>query len=137
MVVEEKDKRFYIKRSGLRRAGMGLFAKIPLAQGATLKVLGVWIKPGSVSDRCTRYADTHKFHVGRRLLIPLGYAGIVNHSAKPNLEKIILKNRQICLRTLRPIKKNEELFSTYHAYAQLRFGFGIGAKPAINNPSLA
>ncbi len=127
-VFEEKDKRFYIKKSGNRRAGQGLFAKVPLAKGATLKILGVLIGPDSVSDLCTGFADKHKFRVGRNLLIPLGFAGMVNHSAKPNMGKIVLNSHRAFLRTLRTIKKDEELFSTYHAYAQLRFGFGIGAK---------
>ncbi len=128
MVIDEKDRRFYIKKSGLKNAGMGLFAKIPLEKGARLRVLGALIRAESASDACTVYADKHKFRVGRHLLIPLGYAGLVNHSSKPNMEKIVEKNRRVSLRTLRAIKKGEELFFAYHPYAQTRFGFGIGKK---------
>lgn len=123
MLIQEKDPRFYIKKSGLRGAGLGLFAKRPLARGAVLKVLGVRVRAESVSDRCTRYADTHKFRVGRHLLIPFGYAGLVNHSSRPNLEKVIAKGKQVFLRTLHPVKKDEELFFSYDEYARRRFGF--------------
>ena len=38
---------------------------------------------------CTRYADGYKYRVGKHLLIPVGYGGMVNHGSTPNLEQVI------------------------------------------------
>ena len=88
-IVEERDGWFSIRPSTIPGAGLGLFAKVPLPKGARLEVRGVSITANSTADRCTRYADAYKFRVGRQLLIPLGYAALVNHSARPNLKKVV------------------------------------------------
>ena len=117
----EKDPRFYIAESTVSGAGKGLFAKAPLVQGERLEVLGVLIAADSVSDQCTHYTDAYKFRVGSKLLIPTGYGAMVNHSADPNLEKII-EGEQVYLKALRPISKGEELLFCYSEYAQTKFG---------------
>ena len=108
ILMMETDKRFYISKSTLPGAGKGLFAKTPLAQGERLEVLGVLITADSVSDQCTSYADPYKFRVGDKLLIPTGYGTVVNHSADPNLEKLI-EGEKVYLKALRPINLGEEL----------------------------
>ena len=112
MRLDETDERFCVRPSTLPGAGDGLFTRVSLAEGETLEVIGVLVEAGSVADRCTRYADAYKFRVGDLLLIPLGYAGMVNHSSRPNVEKVI-DGRSVYLRTLRPIEAGEELFLTY------------------------
>jgi hypothetical protein len=82
----------------------------------------VRVRRESISDRCSHFADTHKFRNGDYLLIPLGYGGMVNHSAVPNMEKVFEGDR-IYLQATRDIAPGEELFFTYTAYAQERFGF--------------
>lgn len=121
----EMDERFYISESNIAGAGKGLFAKVPLAKGEGLQVLGVLIPANSVSDKCTHYADSYKFRVGNDLLIPMGYGAMVNHSMDPNLEKLI-EGERIALRVLRPISEGEELLFCYSEYAQTRFGLGTG-----------
>ena len=121
MIISEADQRFYIGESTLSGAGKGLFAKVPLARGETLEVLGALIPRNSISDQCTRYADPYKFRVGGHLLLPFGYGGLVNHSADPNMEKVI-KGKRVYLRVLRPIKREEELFFRYSKYALASFG---------------
>jgi hypothetical protein len=120
-VVNETDERFYVAASTIPGAGSGLFARIPLSAGARLEVIGVLVLADSVSDRCTTYADTHKFRVGHRLLIPLGYGGMVNHSLTPNLEKVI-EGDHVFLQAMRGVAAGEELFFCYSEYAQERFG---------------
>ena len=115
----EKDNRFYIGDSTVPGAGKGLFAKVPIAQGERLWVLGAMIRADSVSDQCTAYADAYKFRVGDDLLIPLGYGAMVNHSADPNLEKVV-EGEQVYLRALRPIREGEELLFCYSEQAQRR-----------------
>jgi hypothetical protein len=118
--MSERDARFYVAASRLPHAGRGVFAKTALARGDRLEVVGVLVGRGSVSDRCTRYADAHKYRVGSFLLIPVGYGGMVNHSSRPNLEKVI-EGTRLWLRALRPIRAGEELLVSYSAYARARF----------------
>ena len=122
-VVDEKDDRFYVGASTIPAAGNGLFAKIALPVGAKLEVLGVRVERGSIADECTQFADAHKVRFGENeLIIPLGFAGMVNHSARPNMEKYA-EGDILYLRTTKPVAVGEELFFTYTEYAQVRFGF--------------
>lgn len=121
IMQSEPDRRFYIAPSNLPGAGNGLFAKFALGMGEELRVEGILVAADSVQDECTRYADAYKFRLGEHLLIPTGYAGMVNHSLqKANMEKVIVGNG-VYLRTLRPIDADEELFFSYSRYAQERF----------------
>ena len=121
MVIDEIDPRFVIGESTIRGAGHGLFARVALGIGDRLEVIGVFVQPNSIADRCTYYADQHKFRVGDYLLIPLGYGGMVNHSSNPNMEKVI-DGGSLYLQVVRPVEKGEELFFRYSDYAQERFG---------------
>ena len=120
-IVDETDDRFELQPSTIPEAGLGVFARVDLPLGATLDVIGVRVKRESLSDRCTHFADHHKFRIGDELLIPLGLGGLVNHSATPNLEKVIDGNR-FFFRTLRPIAAGEEVFFRYPDSALERFG---------------
>ncbi len=112
ITIIENDDRMYIDVSTISGAGNGLFAKIPLSEGDRLEVIGVLVPAGSASDVCSRYADRYKFRVGDFLLIPLGFGGMVNHSERPNVEKVI-EGHSVYLRTTRPIPAGEELFFRY------------------------
>lgn len=122
-LIDETDDRFELRPSTIPGAGLGVFARIDLPAGATLEVIGVLVRRESVSDRCTHFADCHKFRVGDKLLIPVGYGGLVNHSAEPNLEKRI-EGERVFLRALRPIAAGEELFFRYPDAALERLGIG-------------
>jgi len=117
----ESDDRFYVAPSTIEGAGRGLFARCPLSVGDRLKALGVLLERDSVSDQCTAYADEYKLRVRDQLLLPVGYAALVNHSDAPNLERHI-ENGSLYLRVTRPVAAGEELFITYSAYACERFG---------------
>ena len=121
MIYEETDERFYVAESTIPGAGVGLFAKIDMATGERLAVIGALVKSGSVSDQATSYADEYKLRVGDLLLIPLGYAGLVNHSSEPNLEKQI-EGEELYLRLTKPVAAGEELFFAYSEYARQRYG---------------
>ena len=87
-----------------------------------LEVVGVMVSRDSRSDRCSHFCDHHKFRVGEdRLLIPLGFGGMVNHSLTPNLQKAFAGDR-LYLEALRDLPADEELFFTYAPYAQEAFG---------------
>jgi SET domain len=121
MMIAESDPRFYVAASTIPAAGGGLFAKVPLAAGDELQVIGVLVPADTMSDECTRYADEYKFRVGDLLLIPLGFGAMVNHSSQaPNMEKVVVGSAAY-LRTSRPIAAGEELLFCYSPYAQSRF----------------
>ncbi len=112
ITIIENDERFYVDVSTLHGAGNGLFARIPLDEGDRLEVIGVLVPAGSASDVCSRYADRYKFRVGALLLIPLGFGGMVNHSQRPNMEKVI-EGHSVYLRARRTISAGEELTFQY------------------------
>jgi len=120
MHLDETDTRFYIAPSTIPGAGNGVFTKIPLAKGDRLEVIGVLVRVDSIADICTRYTDRYKFRMGDKLLIPLGYGGMANHSDTPNMEKII-DGDKVYLRALRPIESGEEILYIYGATAQAQF----------------
>ena len=93
MISNESDARFYVAKSTIKGAGKGLFAKIAIAKGDKLEVLGVLVPAKSLADRCTTYADAYKFRIGKYLLIPTGLGGIANHCDTPNAKKIIKGSR--------------------------------------------
>ena len=122
MLVNEEDDRFYVADSTIPGAGNGLFTKVPIRKGDRLEVIGVVVRRDSTSDRCSHFCDHHKFRIGEdRLLIPLGFGAMVNHSLRPNLQKVFAGDR-LYLEALRDLPADEELFFTYAPYAQEAFG---------------
>jgi len=119
--LDETDDRFELRASAIAGAGLGVYARVNLPAQAVLEVIGVLVRRESVADRCTHFADHHKFRVGDRLLIPVGFGGLVNHSANPNLDKVI-DGQRVLLRTLRPVAAGEELFFRYPDDALERLG---------------
>jgi hypothetical protein len=111
-LFSEDDDRFSIDQSTIPGAGVGLFAREPLAQGDRLEVIGALIRADTPADACTAYANRHKFRVGAFLLIPLGYGGLVNYADPPNMKKVV-EGQRVYLQALRPIAKGEELFFLY------------------------
>ncbi len=121
MIFDDADDCCEIRESEISGAGRGLFAKRAFAKDDCLQVNGVLIDRHSIADDCTRYADQYKFRIGDKLLIPTGYAALLNHSYHPNMEKII-EGTKVFLRALRDILPGEELVFCYSEYAREKFG---------------
>jgi len=119
-ITEKAEKRFCVRPSTIEGAGRGVFARVPIAKRERLCVTGFLVRKGSVANRCTHYADPYKFRVGKDLLIPTGYGGLINHSVRPNLVKII-RGKKVFLQALRAIAAGEELFHSYGNNALKRF----------------
>ncbi len=126
-IVTEQDERFYVDRSTIPQAGDGLFARVPLARGARLEIVGLLVVPHSAADRCTRYADSYKYRVAGALLIPTGFGAMINHAPSPNAEQLVDAGR-LYLRTLRPIAAGEELLLTYGEDARRRLAIETSAR---------
>src|SRR5207237_1006103 len=87
---------YWIGPSTISGAGRGVFTRAVMTKGARLRVTGFRVRRESLADGCTHYADPYKFRIGKDLLIPTGFGGLINHSPKPNLVKII-RNGQVYL----------------------------------------
>ncbi|MFM7128734.1 MAG: hypothetical protein ACKO5E_03450 [bacterium] len=120
MQTIEQDTRFYIAESTIRKAGNGLFAAMDLAAGSRLAVTGVQMKPGSTTDICTAWADEYKIRFDNILVLPTGFAGMINHSSKPNLRKLI-ENGLYFFVLENAVASGSELFIEYSEYALKRF----------------
>jgi hypothetical protein len=120
--VAERDARFEARASGTPGAGLGLFAREDLPAGTELEVVGALVERDSPADRCSHFADHHKFVVGESLLlVPLGLGGIANHSPRPNAEKVV-RDARVFLRLLRAVTAGEEVFLAYRPEALARMG---------------
>ena len=121
LVIDENDTRFYAAPSKITGAGTGLFARQALRAGDRLAVVGVRVRRDSEADRCTAFADEYKIRAGSYLIIPCGMAALANHSAEPNLEKVI-EAESVFLQLLRDVEAGEELCLSYSDYARARYG---------------
>lgn len=121
LLIDEPDDRFHAAPSRIPGAGRGLFARVPLREGDRLAVIGVRVRRESASDRYTAFADEYKIRAGDDLLIPCGIAALANHSAQPNLRKVV-DGDAVFFELLRDVEAGEELCFTYSDYAQERFG---------------
>lgn len=102
IVFEEDDDRFYIAQSTVNLAGNGLFAKKPIKKNDWLEITGVLVHRESVADQCTYYANAYKFaadvkrngdkiNIGEFLIVPLGFAGIVNHAKDKRQQNVEIR----------------------------------------------
>lgn len=127
-IVDEEDKRFYIAPSTIPGAGNGLFAKELIRRGDYLEVIGVMVKAGSMADQCTHYANEYKFAAREKnptcYIVPLGYAGIVNHTDDQHRQNVTLsydKGRakqsihanEVAYKAIRDIYPGEEILGYY------------------------
>lgn len=124
ILIKEKDDRFYVAESTQSGAGRGLFAARDIKEGERLEVIGVMVDKDSPSDLCTSYADAFKFaadYEGKytRHIIPMGYAGIVNHANEKKDQNVEIRHVPkggdlVCVYYfVRPVAKDEEVLGDY------------------------
>jgi hypothetical protein len=118
--LDESDDRFCAGPSTMAGAGQGLFARVPLRAGDRLTVVGVRVRRDSPADRYTAFADAYKLRAGEYLVIPCGAAAVANHSAQPNLRKVV-DGETVFLELLCDVAAGEELCFEYTDYARERF----------------
>lgn len=124
ILVSESDDRFYISDSTQPDAGRGLFAARDIAEGEHLEVVGVMVDRDSPADLCTAYADAFKFAADyegsyTRHIIPMGYAGIINHANDRKDQNVEIRHVGKAGRTkcvyhfIRGVSKGEEILGDY------------------------
>lgn len=127
ILLEETDKRFYLSKSTLPNAGTGVFAAEDLKKGDFLEIIGVMVKKDSISDLCTAYAKSYKFEAryeeADRYIVPMGYAGMVNHTDNKEIQNAIITHLKrnpnnpnssgAVYYFIKDIKKDEEILGNY------------------------
>lgn len=128
ILVQEKDERFYIKKSTIKDAGYGVFASRDIKKGEFLEIIGVMVNKDSISDFCTYYAKDYKFAANfeekfDKHIIPMGFGAIINHtddSQKQNAELRYEKHSLInpsgssaIYYFIKDINKDEEILANY------------------------
>jgi len=124
ILIDENDDRFYIARSTQPEAGRGLFASRDIEEGDCLEVKGVMVDKGSPADSCTAYADAFKFAadyagVYTRHIIPMGYAGIVNHANNKEEQNVEIRHimrggKKVCVyQFVKPVAAGQEILGDY------------------------
>lgn len=133
ILIKETDNRFYLKKSGLKDAGTGVFAKGSIKAGEYLEIIGVAVEIGSPAAKCTTWAQHYKFAAKDknfdRHIIPLGYAAIINHTSDQTLQNVEIR----CLKSIskrntaagnmvyyfiRDVEKDEEILGNYGEVVQ-------------------
>ena len=128
ILVEEKDKRFYLEKSKIEDAGIGVFASENINAGSVLEIIGVMVKIGSISDQCSQFASNYKFAADfsdkyDRHIVPLGFGGMVNHTNDKNQQNVELRyikrstnneaSGSAVYYFIKDVKKGEEILGNY------------------------
>ena len=128
LTFHEMDDRFYIKESTISGAGKGLFARKKILENDKLMIKGILVEKDSPADLCTAFSNSYKFAAslislpngevdcGNFFIIPLGYAGIVNHitdESKRNVQITYLGNYEVAYEFLKDVHKDEEILGNY------------------------
>jgi len=117
MIIEEKDKRFYLKDSLIENAGMGVFASTDINEGEILEVIGFKVEKDSLADICTRYANDYKFALPdpKFYIVPTGFAGMVNHTDDKNLQNVEIRYAKdsTIYYFIKKVKKDQEILGNY------------------------
>lgn len=107
----------YIKKSSSR--GRGVFTREPIARGIVVETSPVIVIPvkevesilkTKMSNYVFQWGDS-----GRKIGIALGWGSLYNHSYRSNCQYTTnTKDNTLVIKTVRPIKKGEELFVNYN-----------------------
>lgn len=126
--IEEKDKRFYLEKSKIKDAGMGVFAAEDINKDEYLEIIGIMVDVNSIPDKCTEYAKKYKFaanFAGKfdKHIIPMGFGAIINHTNNKELQNAELRYIKHTSKNsfagsavyyfIKDIKKGEEILGNY------------------------
>lgn len=128
MLLEEKDKRFYLEKSNLEDAGLGVFASQDIKKDEYLEIVGVMVDVNSTADKCTEYAKNYKFaanFAGKfdRHIVPMGFGAMINHTDVKELQNVELRYIKHSSENpfagsavyyfIKDVKKGEEILGNY------------------------
>jgi hypothetical protein len=110
--------KIFVKESGIKNAGRGVFAKENIKKGETIEIAPfIEISENDTSKLKESILVTYFFYFGKnkeKIALALGFGSLYNHSDKANMiYKIECKEKTIKFTALRDIKKGEEITFNY------------------------
>jgi hypothetical protein len=107
----------HIKKSPKR--GRGVFTKEPIKKGIIVEISPMIVFPvKEVENILKTKMSNYVFQwgsSGKKMAIALGWGSLYNHSYKSNCQYTTdHTNNRLVIKTVRPIKKDEELFVNYN-----------------------
>lgn len=127
--------KIYIKKSGIKNAGRGVYARRDIKKGEIIEVCPIIEVPKyDMANLRESILVTYFFYFGKtkeKLLIALGFGSIYNHSYKPNAAyKIMSTKKLIEFTALRNIYENEEITTNYNKIGKNKNPLWFETKPS-------
>lgn len=113
------QEKFEIKKSSIKKAGKGLFAKVGIKKGEHIGYYTGKKLTAKQTEREPYVSSKYLMTVTKNCFIlgegkGSGFASYINHSSKPNAEIIISKKKKTArIAAIKKIKKGEEIFYDY------------------------
>lgn len=97
------------------KMGRGVFATEDINKGETLEVAPIIVlKHEDFIDTKWNLLFEYYFWLDHEVVLALGYGSMYNHSMDPNAEyKIDIKKKSITFKTIKELKKGEEIYFNY------------------------
>lgn len=112
------SEKIYVKKSGIRNAGRGVYAKDNIKKGEIIeRAPFIEVPKEDTSNLKESILVTYFFYFGRnknRIALALGFGSLYNHSYEPNMiYRIKAEKKIIEFIALKDIKKGEEITFNY------------------------
>lgn len=92
--------------------GLGVFAVEAIEAGELVEVAPCVVVP--YSEPCNQFMKSYCFADDAGVIVPMGYAGLYNHSPDPNVNhQVFASERAIVFQACRDIEPNDQLFINY------------------------
>ena len=100
-----------------KKMGRGVFATESIEAGETIEVAPIIVlKHEDFIDTKWNLLFEYYFWLDHEVVLALGYGSLYNHSIDPNVEyKIDTKKRSITFKSIKEIKKGDEIYFNYKA----------------------
>ncbi len=110
--------RITIKQSDIIN-GLGVFAEEDIKKGSTIEIVPLLLMSMKEFDLIKQTKLYFYFfeYTNNHFAIALGYGSLYNHSYTPNARYLYnFKNKQLIIKSIKNIKKDEEIFFNYNFY---------------------
>lgn len=110
--------RITIKQSDIIN-GLGVFAEEDIEKGSTIEIVPLLLMSMKEFDLIKQTKLYFYFfeYTNNHFAIALGYGSLYNHSYTPNARYLYnFKNKQLIIKSIKNIKKGEEIFFNYNFY---------------------
>lgn len=99
--------------------GLGVMAEVDFKKGETIEIVPLLLMPMKEFELIKKTKLYYYFfeYTNSHFAIALGYGSLYNHSYSPNARYLYnFKNKQLIIKTIKNIKKGEEIFFNYNYY---------------------